>query len=104
MNKTMYEVNWHSVNDVFSHCTVTPITVLREGVLPGCTAVSVTATDSQGNEFLGSPNDYYATEGDAWAAVKVELEEGVLAHEEQVAELQKQLNALRDYLAKLTPN
>lgn len=104
MNKTMYEVNWHYVNDVFSNCTVTPITVLREGVLPGCTGVSITAKDNKGNKFQGSPNDYYATEEAAWAAVKAELAESVEAHEKQLAELQEQLDAQRKYLAKLTPN
>lgn len=103
MNKTMYEVNWHSVGDVFSHCTVTPITVLREGVLPGCTGVSITAKDSQGNKFQGSPDNYYATEEAAWAAVRVELAESVEAHEKQLAELQEQLSAQRGYLEKLTP-
>lgn len=104
MNKTMYEVNWHSVRNVFSHCTITPITVLREGVLPGCTGVSITAKDSRGNKFQGSPDNYYATEEAAWAAVRVELAESVEAHEKQLAELQAQLSAQREYLAKLTPN
>lgn len=104
MNKTMYKVNWHSINDVFSHCTVTPITVLREGVLPGCTGVSITAKDSQGNKFQGSPDNYYTTEEAAWAAVKVELAESVESHEKQLAELQVQLTAQREYLAKLTAN
>lgn len=104
MNKTMYEVNWHSVNDVFSHCTVTPISVIRESVLPGCTSVSITAEDTKGRKFQGSPGDYYATEAAAWAATKVELAESVEAHEKQLAKLQEQLDALRNYLAKLTPN
>jgi len=30
--KTLYEVNWHSKNDKFTHIVVTPITVLWEGV------------------------------------------------------------------------
>lgn len=104
MNKTMYEVNWHAVNDVFSHCTVTPITVIREGVLPGCTGVSITAKDNAGRKFQGSPDNYYATEEAAWAAVRTELAESAEAHEKQLAELQERLTAQREYLAKLTPN
>ena len=104
MNRTMHEVNWHSVNDVFSHCTVTPITVIREGVLPGCTGVSITAIGSDGHKFQGSPDNYYATEEAAWAAVKVELALTIEAHEKQLAELQAQLTAQREYLAKLAPN
>ena len=104
MNKTMYEVNWHYTNDVFSHCSVTPIKVIRESVLPGCTGVSITAEDSNGRKFQGSPDNYYATEEAAWAAVRVELAESVEAHERQLAELQEQLDAQLDYLAKLTPN
>ena len=104
MGKIMYEVNWHSVNDVFSHCTVTPITVLREGVLPGCSGVSITAKDSAGRKFHGSPDNYYATEEAAWAAVKAELVESVETHEKQLAELQVQLSTQRGFLEKLPPN
>lgn len=101
MNKTMYEVNWHAVNDVFSHCTVTPIKVTREGVLPGCTRVSITAKDSKGNKFQGSPEDYYATEEEAWAAVKRELTESVERCEKQLVEMQTQLRSLRSYLVSI---
>ena len=100
MDKTIYEVNWHYVNDVFSHCTVTPITVIREGVLPGCTGISITAKDSKGHKFLGSPENYYVSEEAAWEAAMVELAKSVEAHEKRLAELQEQLDALRDYLAK----
>jgi hypothetical protein len=65
----MYDVNWHYTNDVFSHCSVTPIKVIRESVLPGCTGVSITAKDSNGRKFQGSPDNYYATEEAAWAVV-----------------------------------
>lgn len=93
MNKTMYEVNWHYTNDVFSHCSVTPIKVIRESVLPGCTGVSITAKDSNGRKFQGSPDNYYATEEAAWAAAKAELAESIEADEKQLAKLQEQLFA-----------
>lgn len=37
MTKTMYEIDWHykdSDQNQFSHCTVKPITIIRESVLP----------------------------------------------------------------------
>lgn len=102
MNKTMYEVNWHSINDVFSHCTVTPITVIREGVLPGCTGISIAAKGSDGRTFQGSPESYYASEEAAWSAVKAELAASITAHEKQLAEVQTQLDAQREFLAKVS--
>ena len=100
MNKTMYEVNWHAVNDVFSRCTVTPIKVIREGVLPGCTRVSISAKRRNGDTFQGSPYDYYLTEEAAWAAVKRELTKSIASLEMQLVELQAQLQAQRTYLAE----
>lgn len=99
--KTMYEINWHEENGVFSHCTVMPITVIREGVLPGCTGISITAKDGEGRTFLASPDDYYATEEAAWEAVRIDLTRSVEAHEKQMAELQSHLTSQREYLAKL---
>lgn len=48
--KTLYEVNWHYNNDLLVCISVTPIKVLREGILPGCSAVSITAVDKKENE------------------------------------------------------
>lgn len=66
MKKTMYEVNWHWKNvgpyELFDKCTVSKITVTREGILPDCTGVSIDAIDKDGNKFLGSPGDYFETE------------------------------------------
>lgn len=104
MNKLIYEVHWHYINDVFSHCTVTPITVLHESMLPGCTTVSITAIDSEGYKFKCSPNDYYATEEDAWLAVKTDLTKNIKLHEKRLAELQMNIAAQRKYLDKLVSN
>ena len=101
MNKTMYEVNWYYTNDVFSHCSVTPIKVIRESVLPGCTGVSITAKDSNGRNFQGSPDEYYATEEAAWAEVKAAMSETIRANESSIAKLVNETNALREYLTKL---
>jgi len=101
MNKKMYEVNWHSVGDKFSHCTVTRITVTREGVLPGCTGVTITATDHNGQKFQGSPDNYHATEDEAWVEVRAAVRETVKANESSIAKLVSETNALRDYLTKV---
>ena len=82
MNKKMYEVNWHSIGDKFSHCTVTAITVTREGILPGCTGVTITAIDHEGGEFQGSPGNYHNTEAEAWAeAAEVAISETIKGNE-----------------------
>lgn len=101
MNKKMYAVNWHRVGDVFSHCTVTTITVTREGVLPGCTGVTITATDHEGRKFQGSPDNYHDTEAKAWAEVKVAMSETIRANESSIAKLVNETNALREYLTKV---
>lgn len=101
MNKKMYEVNWHSVGDKFSHCTVTAITVTREGILPGCTGVTITATDNEGRKFQGSPDNYHNTEAEAWAEVKVDISETIKANESSIAKLVNETNALREYLTKI---
>ena len=101
MNKTMYEINWHSVDDKFSHCSVTPITVIREGVLPGCSAVSITAIDNTGHRFQGSPEDYYSTEKEAWEEVKAMLSENIRRSIEKIEELQLDLDVQEMYLDRL---
>ena len=72
---TLYEVNWHYKEEVFSHCTVTPITVLRRSVLPGCAAESITARGVDGRKFEGSPRDFFETEKAAWDDVVATLKE-----------------------------
>ncbi len=101
MNKTMYELHWHEVNGEFSRFSVTPITVIREGVLPGCTGVSITAVDHRGDTFQGSSLNYFETEGQAWEHGKEGLAMAVRDFEKDVARLQKQINTCRAYLSKL---
>ena len=104
MTKTMYEINWHykdSEQTQFSHCTVTPITVIREGILPGCTAVSITAKDSKGHTFLGSPEGYFETEAAAWAEVKQDLLDTIENNDEAVAELKAETHRLFSFLITL---
>lgn len=99
----MYEVHWHSLDGSFSHCSVSPITVIREGVLPGCTGVSITVKDVKGRRFQGSPQYYYVTEDAAWEAIKNKLASSIEDDEKELEKLQLNLSVKRDYLAKLLP-
>ena len=102
--KTMYEINWHykdSEQTQFSHCTVTPITVTREGILPGCTAVSITAKDSAGRTFQGSPRDYFETESAAWDNVRKGLAAMADDNEAYIADLKAEVLAIRTFLDTL---
>ena len=102
--KTMYEINWHYKDNEqtqFSHCTVTPITIIREGVLPRCTAVSITAKGSDGRVFQGSPRDYFETEAAAWAQVKQDLLDTIENNDEEVAALKAETHCLFSFLITL---
>ena len=104
MTKTLYEINWHykdSDQNQFSHCTVTPITVIRESVLPGCTAVSITAKDSEGRTFQGSPEGYFETEAAAWAAAKQDLLDTIVSLDKTVMELKEETHRLFSFLITL---
>lgn len=99
--KKLYEVNWHHVEDIFSHVTVTAITVTREGILPGCSGVSIDAVDSQGRRFTGDSRDYYASEEEAWEAVKQDLLVTVETNEITLVRLTKENQKIREFLATL---
>ena len=103
--KTLYEINWHykdSEQTQFSHCTVTPIKVLREGILPGCSAVSITAKDSTGRTFQGAPRDYFDTEAAAWANVRQGLTETIEANEELAKFLKEENHRMFSFLITLS--
>lgn len=109
MKKTMFEVNWH-YEDVgedgvasFSHCTVTPIQVIREGVLPGCTRPSITAVDIDGRQFQGEPDNYHRTQSAAWREVSKTLGYMVSGHEASIAVLTAKAQKAREYLEKIQP-
>lgn len=105
MNKIMYEVNWHyreNDNNAFSHCTVTPITVLRQGILPGCSAESITAKDSEGRVFQGTLKDYFVTEDAAWENIRDGLKDTIESNDEAVVRLQKETRAMFMFLMKIT--
>ena len=99
--KTLYEVHWHSINDEFTHCSITPLTVIREGVLPGCSGVSITAKDASGRVFLGSPRDYFHSEEEAWKAVVEDLESSRSRLMKTAAKIARELEHLDRYLGSL---
>ena len=104
--KTMYEINWHYKDNEqtkFSHCTVTPIEVLREGILPGCSAVSITARGGDGRQFQGSPRDYFESESAAWAQAKQDLLDTIRKNDEVVAALRNETHRLFSFLVTLPP-
>lgn len=99
--KTLYEVNWHYTNDTLSHISVTPIRVLRESVLPGCSAVSITAVDVTGATFQGSPRNYFESEKEAWEEAKQDLQRSIDAEEAEIARAQDRIHAMFGVLMKV---
>ena len=102
--KTLYEINWYYTDNEqtkFSHCTVTPITIVREGILPGCSAVSITAKDSDGRTFQGSPRNYFESEAAAWAKAKQDLIDTIQEIDEEVEWLRDKSHRLFSFLIKL---
>lgn len=103
MKKTMCEVNWHYRDtpegvSVLSHYSVTPIRVIREGVLPGCTGVSITAIDCDGQQFQGSPDGYHETEASAWNEVVTALAAGIRAERDEADKAIARADAMQRYL------
>ena len=100
--KTLYEISWHYLDEEqFSHCTVTPIEVLREGILPGCSGVSITAKGSDGRTFQGSPRDYFESEEVAWAQAKQGLLDTIQSNDEEVVRLIEETRRLFFFLITL---
>jgi hypothetical protein len=98
MSEVMYEINWHNTytrdrDGVFTHCTVTPITILRRGIQPGATRETITGRDGNGRRFTGNPKDYYKTSEEAWSAVK----EDILRLQADIAAMKEFLKVAGDY-------
>ena len=96
--KTLYEVHWHYNDDTLVRISVSPIKVLREGILPGCSAVSITAVDKDGHQFQGCPQNYFETEETAWKQATIELQETIASKERDVCEAQRRIEGLRNVL------
>jgi len=100
MNKIMYEVNWHYMNNGkgFTHCSVTPITVTREDILPGCSAISITAIDHEGREFHGCPENYFNTEQEAWDATKQCLDDKIEQLKTEIKDMQLEVGYMTAFM------
>lgn len=105
MQKTMYEVVWISnEHDVTTHIRVEPITVIREGILPGCSAVTISAIDSRGDKFNGDPQDYFKTEAEAWETARADLNSTIELFEQRIAEDQEALEVMRALAEQIKEN
>ena len=98
MEKLMYEVNYHLSGDIFSHCTVSSIVVLWEGIKPGCSLPTISAIDSDGHKFSGDPNDYYVTEEQAWQAARSEISEAIKSRGKEKEKLTLEIKAMEKFL------
>ena len=95
----MYEIEW--VDGIDFCVEVHPIKVIREGILPDCSTVSITAIDKTGQRFQGNPDNYFATEADAWEDVKRELKNSIKNTQERISELQVELKKYQTYYEKI---
>jgi len=86
MNKIMYEVNWHYMNNGkgFTHCSVTPITVTREDMLPGCSA--------------RCPENYFNTEQEAWDATKQCLDDKIEQLKTEIKDMQLEVGYMTAFM------
>lgn len=96
--RTLYEINWHYKNDVFTHATVTPITIMREDFLDDGSMYILAAKDSQGRTFSGAACDYFETEAEAWTEVERDLRGSITANEDEIASLQRENEAMLRFL------
>lgn len=99
--RDMYEVNWHRTNDGFSHLSVSKIKVIREGVMPGCSSMTITGIDQNGRKFQGHPDNYFDTEEEAWADAKADMVRDILELGAEIAKYTKEMNAMQDFLEKM---
>lgn len=105
MQKTMYEVVWISnENYATTHIRVEPITVIHEGILPGCSAVTISAIDSRGDEFSGVPQNYFKSEAEAWEAARADLNSTIGVYEQRVAEGLEALKVMRSLAEQIKDN
>lgn len=96
--RTLYEINWHYKNDLFTHATVTPITIIREGILDDGSLCILEAKDGQERRFSGLASDYFETEAEAWAEVERDLRGSITANEDEIASLQRENEAILRFL------
>lgn len=103
MNETMYDVTWiyDLGNDSFSHAKVNPVTIIRDGILPGCSAPSITIRNHLGQTYLSSRKNYFETEEAAWDSVIDGLKRTIENNERERASLMQENAKIQAYLNTL---
>ena len=99
---TMYEVNWHYVEDKFSHVTVTPITVTWRGLQPGATLETLRFKDADGTECIAGVECFYETEAKAWEAARLELAEAIQSVEADMELMRSNARSMGNYLQDIS--
>jgi len=98
MNKEMYEVNYHYNGDnSFSCCSISKITVIRQGILPGCSLPSITAIDENWRKFQGSSENYFNTKEEALNSILAFLKESIARKEGKLIKLKNEIKNLQAY-------
>jgi len=97
----LYKINYHSTDDILTHCTVIPITVIRNDIMPGCSLPSITAIDENGRKFIGSIENYFNSEEEAWFSIKEEIKGAITLNKAEVETLTKRIKSLEHYLETL---
>lgn len=98
--KTLYEVEWIDTPDKLE-IKVWPIKVIREGILPGCMSVSITAIDKNGQKFQDNPGNYYETEQEALKYTKEDLIQSLQNLDEDEKQIKKDIERLERCLKTL---
>lgn len=96
MNKIMYELRWHFINeDTFTSCSIYPITVLSQ------IDDVIIAKDKDGHKFQGGIEDYYETELEAFNHMKEVIAHAIHINAKEIADLTVKNHELKTYLDKL---
>lgn len=81
---------------------VKPITVTREGILPGCSLPSIDFRRHDGARCLGSKDNFFASPEAAWKRIRKDLSEGIRgikgvmqANRRDLSNLQKILKTIK---------
>ncbi len=81
--------------------TVTPIRVIRRGILPGCKTETITAVDENGNKFQGDPKNFFTTSSKAWRRVNYNLLTDIVSAEFQIERFEDEVKKLKNVLKNL---
>lgn len=91
----MYEINWHHVDDKFSHCTITPITLLADN------GKVIVAMDINGYKFQGTKKNYFNTKKQAEEQIKQYIKQAIDQAEIDIAKAKADLEHLKQYISSL---